>query len=290
MKYGYYSGCCLNSTCKDFDVSIRSVFRVLGVEVEEIKNWVCCGSSAVHVAPRYLSVALPLDSMAKAQKQGLDEVLVPCAACYARFKTGLHDINADGGLKREVEQALKHTFTDKLRIISPLELLSAAETVDKIRKSRKTDLSGLKVVCYYGCYLSRVPDHFEDTEFPQSMDRLMDAAGAQLVDWGSRTDCCGGSLSVTRTDIARKLSNDILSAAKKAGAEAVVVSCPFCHMNLDARQGDIEAAYGIKYDMPVYYFSQVIGAALGAPEKDLMLNMHFVNPKRVVEKAGTYGH
>ena len=290
MKYGYYPGCCLNSTCKDFDVSIRAVFRLLSIEVEEVKNWVCCGSSAVHVAPRYLSVALPMDSLAKAQKQGLDEVLVPCAACYARFKTALHDTEADRGLKREVEQALRHTFSDRLRILNPLELLSGNDIPQQICKSRKVDLSGMKVVCYYGCYLSRVPDHFEDAEVPQSMDRLVEAAGATVLDWGSRTDCCGGSLSVTRTDISRKLSNDILGAAKKAGAEAVVVSCPFCHMNLDARQGDIEAAFGVQYDMPVYYFSQVVGAALGASERDLMLNMHFVNPKKVLEKVGSYDH
>ena len=233
MKYGYYPGCCLNSTCKDFDVSIRSVFRMLDIEIEEVNHWVCCGSSAVHVAPRYLSVALPLDSLAKAQKQGLDEVLVPCAACYARFKTALHDIDADKGLKREVEQALKHTFTDSLKIMNPLELLATDEVLERIRKSRKVDLSGLKVVCYYGCYLSRVPEHFEDAEFPQSMDRLMEAAGASVIEWGSGTDCCGGSLSITRTDISNKLSNDVLGAAKKAGAEAIVVSCPFCHMNLD---------------------------------------------------------
>jgi len=288
MKYGYYPGCCLNSTCKDFDISMRSVFRQLQVDIEEVRNWVCCGSSAVHVASRYLSAALPLDSLAKAQKQGLDEVLVPCAACYARFKMALHDINGDSGLRREAEQALKHHFTDQLKVIHPLELFDTDEMRKRIVKSRKRDLSSLKVVCYYGCYLSRIPDHFENAEFPQSMDRLVEATGAQVIDWGYRTDCCGGSLSITRTDIAHKLSHDVLESAKEAGAEAIVVACPFCHMNLDARQGEIEARFETNYGIPVYYYSQIMAAALGAPEKELMLQLHFVKPHTVMQKAGTY--
>lgn len=289
MKYGYYPGCCLKSTCKDFDTSIRAVFRGLNIETEEIKRWICCGSSAVHVASRYLAVALPLDNLAKAQKQGLDEVLVPCAACYARFKFALHDINKDRGLRREVEEALKHNFTERLRIVHPLELFSTDEMIARIIATRKRDLSSLKVVCYYGCFLSRLPDHFEDVEYPQSMDRAMQAAGAKVLDWGYRTDCCGGNFSITRADIAHNLSRKILEGAKEVGAEAIIVACPFCHMNLDARQGEIEAEVGTKYDMPVYYFSQILAATLGAQEKDLMLHMHFVNPKKVIEKAGTHG-
>ena len=289
MKYGYYPGCCLNSTCKDFDTSIRAVFRALDIDIEEIKRWVCCGSSAAHVASRYLSVALSLDNLAKAQKQGLDDVLVPCAACYARFKFALHDIGADNGLRREVEQALKHCFTEKLRVTHPMELLARDDMMHLIESKRSRALSSMKVVCYYGCYLSRPPDHFDDAEYPQSMDRIMKASGAEVLDWACRTDCCGGNFSLTRTDIALNLSRAILEGAKEVGANAIVVTCPFCHMNLDARQGEIEEKYGTSYNLPVYYYSQILAAALGAPDKDLMLHMQFVQSQKLIQKAGANG-
>jgi len=285
MKYGYYPGCCLNTTCKDFDTSIRSVFRALDIDFEEIRNWVCCGSSAVHIASRYLAVALALDTLAKAQKQGRDEILVPCVACYARFKQALNEIGKDQGLRHEVEETLKHKFTDKLKVTQPLDLFGTEVFLKRISEARKRDLSSLKVVCYYGCG-TRVPNHSEDVENPQCMERLMRAAGVQVLDWGLRTDCCGGNLSLTRTDIAYKLCRDILEGAKEAGAEAIVVACPFCDMNLDARQVEIGDRYGTRYELPVYYYSQLIGAALGNPEKELMLPLHFVNPRKVMEKAG----
>lgn len=289
MIYGYYPGCCLNTTCKDFDTSMRAVLRALKMEIQEIKRWSCCGSSAIHIASRQMAVSLPLANMAKAEQQGLENVLVPCAACFARFKFAWHEIEADPELRREVEQTLKHKFTDKLKILHPLDFFSTAETMKRIESARKRDLSKLKVVCYYGCFLSRPPDHFDDPEYPQSMDKAIRAAGATVLDWGYRTDCCGGSFSLTRTDIALKLTRDILDGAKEVGADAIVVTCPFCHMNMDARQTEIEAKYNTKYGMPVYYYSQLIAAALGAPVKELMLQLHFVHPQMVMEKAGSNG-
>ncbi len=289
MTYAYYPGCCLNTTCKDFDTSMRVTLRALDIEVEDIKRWICCGSSAVHVASRYLAVALPMDNLAKAERQGFEDVMVPCAACYARFKFAMRDVQQDSGLRHEVEEALKHRFNEKLRIVHPLELFQTEEMVRRITAARKRDLSALKVVCYYGCFLSRIPDHFDDVERPRSMDIAMQAAGVQVLDWPRRTDCCGGNFSLTRTDIAHKLSHDILDSAREAGAEAIVVACPFCHMNLDARQNEVEIKYSTSYGIPVYYYSQILAAALGAPERDLMLQLHFVNPKKVIEKAGIYG-
>lgn len=290
MTYGYYPGCCLNTTCKDFDISTRAVLRTLGMEFKEIKHWSCCGSSAVHVASRQMTAAMPLANLVKAEKQGFKDVLIPCAACFVRFKSAWHEIQKDPKLHEEVEQVLDHKFTDPIIMTHPLELFSRDDILKKIAASRKRDLSSLKVVCYYGCYLSRIPDHFDDVEYPQTMDRAIRAAGATVLDWGYRTDCCGGSHSLTMTDIVLKLSHDILEGAKEVGADAIVVTCPFCHMNLDARQSEIEAKYGTKYGLPIYYYSQVIAAGLGAPEKELMLQLHFVHPQMIMEKAGSDGH
>lgn len=290
MIYGYYPGCCLRSTCKDFDTSMRAVLGALGIELEEVKRWTCCGSSSTHAASRRLAVALPLRNLAKAEEQGFEEVFVPCAACFARFKFAWHEIQGDAKLRREMEDVLRHRFTDRLKIVHPLELFNADDMLKRIASSRKRDISALKVVCYYGCLLSRPPDHFDDAEYPQTMDRALRAAGASVLDWGCRTDCCGASLSLTRTDIVLKLSHDILEGAKEAGADAIAVTCPFCHLNLDARQSAIEKEYGTKYEMPIYFYSQIMAVALGLPEKKLMLHMHFVHPRALLEKAESGGN
>ncbi|MGD0795217.1 MAG: CoB--CoM heterodisulfide reductase iron-sulfur subunit B family protein [Dehalococcoidales bacterium] len=289
MIYGYYPGCCLNTTCKDFDTSLRSVLKALDMPIRQVKRWSCCGSSAVHIASRQMAASLAMTNLAKAEEQGFEQMLVPCAYCYARFKFAMHEMDKDPELRQNVEDTLKHKFTGRVKIIHPLEFFATEEIMKRVSSSRKRDLSSLKVVCYYGCFLSRPPDHFENAEFPQTMDRTVKAAGATVLDWGYRTDCCGGNFSLTRTDIALKLTKDILDGAKQAGADAIVVTCPFCHMNMDARQSEIEAKYSTKYGLPVYYYSQVLAAALGAPEKELMLRMHFVHPQRMLEKAGSHG-
>jgi heterodisulfide reductase subunit B len=257
--------------------------------IKEVKRWSCCGSSAVHVASRQMAVSLAMTNLAKAEEQGFEQLIVPCAYCFARFKFALHEMDKDPELCHQVENTLKHKFTNKLKMVHPLEFFATDEMMKRIASARKRDISKLKVVCYYGCFLSRPPDHFDDTEYPQTMDRAVKAAGATVLDWGYRTDCCGGSFSLTRTDIALKLTRDILDGAKEVGAEAIVVTCPFCHMNMDARQNEIEAKYGTKYGLPIYYYSQILAAALGASEKELMLHMHFVHPQRMLEKAGSNG-
>ncbi len=166
MIYGYYPGCCLNTTCKDFDTSLRSVLKALDIPIKELKHWSCCGSSAVHVASREMAASLAMTNLAKAEQQGLERLLVPCAYCYARFKFALHETDKDSALLRQVENTLKHHFTGRVKIIHPLEFFATEEMTKRIISARKRDLSSLKVVCYYGCFLSRPPDHFENAEYP----------------------------------------------------------------------------------------------------------------------------
>jgi heterodisulfide reductase subunit B len=287
MKYAYYPGCSLHSMAREYDISLRAVCRTLGIEPVEVKDWICCGSPAAHASPRSLHLALSLENLAKMDQQGLSEALVPCAACFSRFKFAQASLRNSPEQRRELEEAVGHRFSREIKVLHPLELLSSDETLEKIESRVNGGLQGLKVVCYYGCLLVRPPEiaHFDDAERPQCMNRLMRALGADVLEWDAATECCGAFLSLTRTDIVIQLSHGILDAAKQAGAEAIVVACPMCHFNLDSRQAEIEASHDTRYDLPIYYFTQLMGLALGLPKKKLRLDRHFVAAGRVLEKV-----
>ncbi len=288
MIYGYYPGCCLQSTCKDFDTSVRAVLETLGIELKEIRRWTCCGSSATHAASRRLAVALPLANLAKAQKQGFEDVLVPCAACFARFKFAWHEIEGDAKLRQEMEDVLRHRFTERVKIVHPLELFAADDMLKRIAASKKRDISALKVVCYYGCLLvrPRVAVGIDDAEDPQRMDRLIAALGAETIDWAFKTECCGASLPLTRPEIVMKLSHRILSQAKQGGADCIATACPMCHSNLDIHQEQMRAVYKDDFGLPVFYFTQLVGLALGFSPQQMLLERHFTNPLPMLKSKG----
>ena len=199
-------------------------------------------------------MALPLKNLAEAQRQGLDEVITPCAACFSRFKSAQHDFEQHPELRTEAEEIIEYSFNKQINVLHPLEIFSNG-LLEEISRLGNNGLSGLKVVCYYGCLLTRPPKvtNFDDVENPQSMDRLMSALGAEVLNWGYKTDCCGGSFALTKVEIVLRLSREILEGAKEAGAQAIVVACPLCQVNLDTRQVEIEKAYGAQFNMPIYY-------------------------------------
>jgi len=287
MKYAYYPGCSLHSTAKEYDSSLRAVCEKVGIELEEMKNWICCGSSWAHATSRLLSLALPLKNLAEVEKSGFEEVVVPCAACFSRFKIGWHEIDNEPQLAAEVEGIIEHKFKDGVKVYHPLDVLSRDAELSKLDQLVKNDLSGLKVVCYYGCLLTRPPKatQFDDCEYPQSMDKILQAVGVPTLDWSYKTDCCGASFALTRTEIVLKLSRDILEGAKAVGADAIAVACPMCHANLDTRQEEIEEEYQTTYHLPILYFTQLMGLALGIPAEKLLLKRHLVDTEEVLEKV-----
>ena len=290
MKYGYFPGCSLHSTSMEYDISFQAVCKKLGVELAEIENWTCCGSSASHAAPKRLAMALPLMNLVQAQQQGLEKVFTPCAACFARFKFAQHELEQNPGLRLDLEGIIGHTLSNNINILHPLELFGNG-LLRTIAQLGNHALEGLKIVCYYGCLLTRPPKvtQFDDVEDPQSMDRLMSALGATVLKWGNKTDCCGGSFALSKTEIVLHLSHEILEGAKEAGAQAIVVACPLCQVNLDTRQAEIEKAYNTQFNMPIYYFTQLMGVALGVPESELMLERHLVDSQTMLERWRHHG-
>jgi len=287
MKYAYYPGCSLHSTAKEYDKSLCAVCEKVGIELEEVKNWICCGSSWAHPTSKLLSLALPLKNLAEIEKSGLREVIVPCAMCFSRFKIAQYEIDNEPQLAAEVEGIIEHKFKDGVKVYHPLDILSSNAELSKLTELVKNDLSGLKVVCYYGCLLTRPPKvtQFDDCEYPQSMDKILQTMGMSTLDWSYKTDCCGASFALTKTDIVLKLSRDILEGAKSVGADAIAVACPMCQSNLDTRQEEIEEKYQTTYHLPILYFTQLMGLALDIPAEKLLLKSHLVDTEDVLEKV-----
>ena len=274
-KYAYYPGCSLHSTGSEYDVSFRAVCEKLGIEIEELKRWICCGTSPAHSSSRLLSLALPFENLCLVEKMGMTDVVAPCASCFARLKTAAFEASEDPKLAGQISEALDKPLPESINILNPLEIFHGKEGLeDAVAK----DMPGLKVACYYGCLLTRPSKvmQFDECEYPMIMDELLGSMGITTLDWSYKTDCCGGSLAMTRTDVVLKLTNEILEDAKAVGANAIAVACPLCHINLDTRQEEIEKEYGVKYGLPVFYFTQLMALAMGVPSDKLGFKKHFV--------------
>lgn len=275
-KYAYYPGCSLHSTGSEYDVSFRAVCKKLGIAIEEIKGWICCGTSPAHSSSKLLSLALPFENLCLVEEMGMTDVVAPCASCFARLKTAVFEADEDAKLAGQISEALDKPLPRNIRVLSPLEFFYGREGLDA---AATRDLSGLKVACYYGCLLTRPSKimQFDECEYPMAMDELLGSMGITTLDWSYKTECCGGALAMTRTDVVLKLTHDILEEAKAVGANAIAVACPLCHVNLDTRQEEVEREYGVKYGLPIFYFTQLMALALGMPSDQLGLQKHFVN-------------
>lgn len=288
MKLAYYKSCSLHATGKEYDSSLKAILKKLDIEPIEVKDWLCCGSTLAHHTSRLLAVSLPIKNLALIDKMGLDEVIVPCSACYAQFKAAQHEVAENPELKSEIEEIIEDKIGKEIKVLHPLEVLSTKDVLEKLPELVQRDLSNMKVACYYGCLLVRPPKvtKFEDEcEYPMTMDNIMRAVGIPTVEWSYKTECCGGSFSTTKPEIVVKLSKRIFDDARANSADAIANPCIFCQMNLDSRERDIEKKYGEQYQIPVFYFTQLVALALGVPEKALFFNRHFVSPDKVLQKV-----
>ena len=275
MKIGYYPGCSLLGSSREFDESVRAVAQAIGLELAEVPDWNCCGASSAHVLDHKLSLSLPARILAKAEAAGLTEVLAPCAACYNRLASARAELAADPETAKEVADIIEMPVTGKVKVVNILEVLDRFQDT---LKAKTTKPFGHKVACYYGCLLVRPPKvvAFDRPEDPMSMDRMAAAAGAEPIEWNFKTECCGAAFSVTRTSIVARMSGKIVANAVKHGAEAILVACPMCQSNLDMRRPEINAALGADHQIPVLFITQVLGLAMGLEPTALGLHRNMV--------------
>ena len=279
LRYSYYPGCSLEATAKEYDQSMREVAGLLDVELVELEDWNCCGASSGHNTNFKLSLALPARNLALAEKAGRD-IAVACAACFLRFRQTNHELRADDSLRQEIEKIIGLPYKGTVEVRHLVDIFAREVGLEEIQRRVKNPLHGLRLAAYYGCYLVRPPEitQFDNPENPRLMDELLEALGAEAVDWSHKVECCGGSLLLSRTDIVMKLVGDIVEAASAAGAAAIVTACPLCQANLDTRQpGPVK--------LPILHFTELMGLALGVDRKKVSswAKRHIVSPQAILK-------
>jgi len=282
----YYPGCSLHATAVEYDMSTRAVADKIGLELVEPNGWVCCGTTPAHSTDHLLSTVLPLRTLALIEQSGQSHVTVPCPSCFIRFRTAMRDVATDGELRERVVARTKYTPSPELTVDHLLTTVTERVGIEATAAAVTRPLEGLKVVCYYGCVITRPPEltGATDCEYPMGMDRLVQALGAESLDWSYKTECCGVSLAFSQLPIALDMSHRVLDNARDVGAEAIVVACPLCHANLDMRQRQIGEQYGQKYEIPILYFTQLMGVAFGLEPTALGLGKHFVSTESLLQQ------
>jgi heterodisulfide reductase subunit B len=284
MKLGYFPGCSLHATSREFDESLKAISGSLDIELAEIKDWACCGATSAHASNHLLSIALPARTLAQAEAQNHRDLLAPCAACYSRLATARHAINESEKLSEKIRNIIGPEFSNSVNVKNIAHLLR--DLAPSIQQNTKSPLVGLKVACYYGCLLVRPAEinSFDDPENPSSLEDIVRATGATPVLWNMRLDCCGGGFSLSRTGSVIRLGRAILDDAKANGADVIVVGCPMCHSNLDLRQKAMSDRAGQSFSIPILFVTQLVGLAFGLEPHQLGLNRHFVDTSPIIHK------
>lgn len=285
MKVSYYPGCSLEATARDYEESIRGVAAALDIELVEVPDWNCCGATAAHSLDHRVALNLGARNLAKAAS-GPQPTVVPCALCFNRLKTSQAELMEDAGQVTDDIRALGADYS-AVDVVELNSFLTSPRFVALAQKRQQVDISGLRPVCYYGCQGNRPPKITgrADYEQPQGIDRLLGELGVEVKDWSFRTDCCGASHSVARPDIVFRLVGNLYVRALEVGANCVVTGCQMCQANLDLYQSEIAKELGREIYLPVLYFTEVIGLALGEKKASRWLGRHMVGAKELLKEA-----
>ncbi len=278
--YAYYPGCSGLGTSIEYDTSTRAVCQALGLDLVDVPDWSCCGSTPAHTVDHLLSSALSARNLAQAEDLDAKALITPCPSCLTNLKVAVHRMS-DRDFRLKVNNLLDRPVSRDLPVKSVLQVL-IEDVGPEALAERLPDkpLAGLKLAPYYGCIMNRPPEvmQFDDHEHPTAMDRLMQALGAEVLPYPLKVECCGASFGVARKDITSRLSGKLLETAEDLGAHAMVTACPLCQMNLDLRQGQASAATGRSFRMPVFYYTQLMALALRLPQDVVGLSKLCVSP------------
>jgi heterodisulfide reductase subunit B2 len=278
VKYAYYPGCSLEKTQRGYDASVREVFAALGQELIEIDDWNCCGATVYMSVKETVAVAVSARNLALAERMGLD-VVAPCSSCFTVLAKTNRVLKEIPEIRRDVNEALAEgglSYSGNTGVRHPLDILMNDVGIEAILREQKRSLDGLKIAPYYGCQIVRPDKSFDDPENPMLMDTLFTRCGGDVVPYSLKVRCCGGMLMTTFEETALKLSMEILDCAARSGADVLVTTCPLCHFNLEAYQEKISARYGKHFALPILYFTQLLGVALGLDFVRLGLDSSFI--------------
>jgi heterodisulfide reductase subunit B len=287
MKYWYFPGCSLKSTGRAYEESLLAIFRVLGVPLQELDDWNCCGATSYMSADEEQAFALAARNLGLGERQAETEghggphLVAPCSACYMLLLKTQRYLAEHPDLARHASAGLKAvglTYEGKVQVRHPLDVLLNDIGLERISKLVKQRLTGLKVASYYGCQVVRPFATFDDPWKPTSMDRLVEALGGKPVKWPLKTRCCGGTLMGTISEVGLRLSHILLQDALRREADMMITLCPLCQFNLDCYQDEMTRQFKETIRLPVLYFTQLMGRAFGISDVELGIQRSFIQP------------
>jgi heterodisulfide reductase subunit B2 len=278
MEFAYYPGCSLEYTGKPYDQSVREVFKALNIGLREIEDWNCCGATMYMSVNKVVAYSVSARNLAIAQQMECD-VCAPCSSCYTILRKTNRHLAWNTHSRDSIKQALAAAnlvYDKPVDVRHPLDILVNSIGVEQVAQAARYHFDGLKIAPYYGCQIVRPTGSFDDMDDPVAMDHLFSALGAEVVPFPDKVRCCGGMLMTTQQEIALDLNHGLLQRAEESQADVIATACPLCQMNLEGYQPKINARYGAKHRMPIIYFSQLVGLALGIDPAKLGLDAMFI--------------
>lgn len=293
MKVGYYPGCSLHKVAKEYDRSVHRIMEKLDVELVELKDWNCCGALEVTAVDHLAAEGIVARNLALAEEQGFDILIAVCPACSYQLISTNYKMVHDKAKADEINSLLEVPYTpDSVKSLHILELLRDYVGIEKIKEKiiPENPLEGKKGVSYYGCFCTRPGDiiQFEDPDNPTFMDELIEAVGAEPQFFPMKTKCCGATQMLVAKPVVETLTGNIILNARDVGAEFILLACQMCALSLDGQQKQaIKRVTDEKFEIPVLYFSQVLGLGMGLDYKSLGLGSNYVSPKKLLKGAKT---
>lgn len=290
MKVSYYPGCTLKSNAKNFEDSALCALRELGVDVQELPRWNCCGTVYSLTTDDLMRHLASIRNLIRVKEAEADSVMTLCAMCYNTLKRVNEKVKADPDSLQKIHKFMdeeKIAYRGDVKVRHLLELLREDVKFEAIGKKVKKPLHNLKVASYYGCLLVRPKEiGLDDMENPTVLDDLMAVLGAKPVDFPYKTECCGAYQTVDKPETVADRTFSILTSAYSRGAEVMSVSCPLCAFNLDHRQKETAKKYSEFKKIPILYFTQLLAIAMGCGEESLRLDLHYVDPQPLLRQKG----
>ena len=287
MKYLYYPGCSLKSSGRSYEESMLAVFKYLGIEIQELDDWNCCGATNYMAINEKSALSVTTRNLALAEAQGGSgevNLVAPCNACYMGLLKSKNYLETELSLRNSVLTKLESIgmkYEGRVNVRHPLDVLVNDFGLDKIKMAVKKPLKDLNVVSYYGCQVVRPITAFDDVSDPVFMDNIAMTLGATAIDWSMKVRCCGGAMTSTVSEVGLRLNFLLLKEAKHKGADIIITACPLCQFNLECFQDKLSKKYKEDIRIPVVFFPQLMGMAFGLSKKELGLQRMFVQPQYV---------
>ena len=287
MKYAYYPGCSLEVNSAAYDVSVRAVMEKVGLQLDELDDWNCCGATEYFTQHELVALSVIARNLALVDKQ-YDQLVAPCAACFLNLKKTDKLMADDPKLKAHVNEALGAGGLSykpgTVRVRHLLDVLYTDIGENKLRQMTKRPLAGLRIAPYYGCQVVRPLNGFDNTEYPMKMDELFTWLGAEVVDYPVKAHCCGGHMTQISEPQAFELIRRLLQSAQDYKADVIVCICPMCQLNLDAYQSRVNSEFDKSFNLPVLFLTQLVGIALGLDWKKVGIGKEIVSAEPVLRQ------